>query len=260
MQYYEGMIDNCQNDQKLMWKTLKSLISKKGDAVAIAIDFEENLTECKQDIASKFNRFYIDSVMNIAENIDVSLSNWEILECNNANTGSLSDFKLLNIEELKKIVYNVKSKSSPDEICVEFIKQCFAIIGGPLLHLINSSLLEGVVPSHLKISTIIPIQKVKNTIKCEEFRPINMLPALEKIVELAVYKQVNDYLQDNQFIIKEQSGFRCGHNCETAIQLVISNWKNSLDKGEIIIAVFLDLRRAFETVNRSKLIKKTTGL
>src|SRR5436190_4480227 len=65
-----------------------------------------------------------------------------------------------------------------------------------------------------------------------------------------------EYLESNNLIKECQSGFRSKHSCETALQWVISEWKKIISEGKIIGVIFLDLRRAFEIVNRQILLKK----
>ncbi|KAJ8933978.1 hypothetical protein NQ318_008403, partial [Aromia moschata] len=61
--------------------------------------------------------------------------------------------------------------------------------------------------------------------------------------------QLLEYLNDNDILIANQSGFRTKHSCETALQLTISKWKKAMDRGDYTIAVFLDLKRAFEMID-----------
>lgn len=78
-------------------------------------------------------------------------------------------------------------------------------------------------PRQFKISTIIPISKLKNTIRAEEIRHINVLLAIERILKIAVYNQIEEYFSNNKLILKEQFGFRHKHRCETALRLLIAN-------------------------------------
>ena len=57
-------------------------------------------------------------------------------------------------------------------------------------------------------------------------------------------------------ITKHQSGFRKYYSCETAIQTVVNDWKISISEGKIIGVIFMDLKRAFETIDRNRLIEK----
>jgi hypothetical protein len=104
---------------------------------------------------------------------------------------------------------------------------------------------------------VIPIPKVANTKKCEEFRPINMLSNLEKILEIVVKEQLVQYLDENNILIAQQSGFRASHSCETTLNLVLSSWKDSVQNNKVIVAVILDLQRAFETIDRKVLLAFT---
>lgn len=92
--------------------------------------------------------------------------------------------------------------------------------------------------------------------KASEYRPINMLPIYEKVLELVVKEQIEKYLQDNNVITEHQSGFRRKHSCETAIQTVIDDWKLIVSEGEMVGVIFLDLKRTFETVDRDRLLEK----
>lgn len=105
-----------------------------------------------------------------------------------------------------------------------------------------------------------PIPKVPGTVKCEEFRPVNTLPTYEKVLEEAVRESLEYHISVNQIVIDEQSGFRKHHSCESTLNLVMMNWKGKIGNGKIIVAVFLDLRRAFETVDRKRLIWKLERL
>lgn len=71
--------------------------------------------------------------------------------------------------------------------------------------IINDSLEMGIVPDKWKLSTVIPIQKVKNTKNAEEFRPINTLPPDEKIMEKFVKNQLVNYIKDANILVKQQS-------------------------------------------------------
>ena len=72
---------------------------------------------------------------------------------------------------------------------------------------------------------VTPVEKIKNTIKCEEYRPINTLRTCEKIIERIVKDQLEGYFEKHSLLSKYQSGFRKGYSCETAINLVVNGWK-----------------------------------
>ncbi|XP_025154010.1 uncharacterized protein LOC112588408 [Harpegnathos saltator] len=86
--------------------------------------------------------------------------------------------------------------------------------------------------------------------------PINVLPIYEKVLEIIVKEQVELHLESNDLITENQSGFRKQHSCETAIQMIIDDWKLIISEDKMIGVVFMDLKRTFETINRERLVKK----
>jgi len=137
-------------------------------------------------------------------------------------------------------------------ITVKIMKLIMEVAGEKVSHIVNRLLQKSVVPERWKEAIIIPIPKIKGTIRINEFRPINKLPIYEKILEMVIHKQLVKYLESNELITVCQSGFRS----ETALQWVLTDWKNVIGDRQMIGVVFLDLKRAFEVVDRSILIRK----
>ena len=79
-------------------------------------------------------------------------------------------------------------------------------------------------------------------------------------MEKAVKIQLEKYLEENSIIINQQSGFRTKYLCETAINLVLSDWKEAHKEKKTILSTFLDLKRAFETINRQLLLHKLQNI
>jgi hypothetical protein len=175
----------------------------------------------------------------------------------NGKSCSLNEFNMLTMDELKNIVSNLNSKKcSVDSVTVDVLKKCFDVCGDGLLNIVNTSLRVGGVPDAWKCSTVTPVPKITDPTNPSHLRPINMLPIYEKILEIAVHKQISQYFETNELLYKYQSGFRKNMSTEDALQLVISNWRNYLNNKNIVGAVMLDLKRAFETIDRKILLDK----
>ena len=250
--YYERNIDNNKNDSQKMWRTLKTLIgSKKECANYNDIDFGQYSSSVEEN----FNNFFSDSIAEISNSIeDIE---WNMAEPSDEKT-KFTNFEIVNLSELKKNVYGLKNKStSSDEIIsINLLKQLFCVIGYPLLNLVNTSLKTCKFPSALKVSVIVPIPKTSKPQNASEFRPINLLPAIDKVIETIVCNQLRHYFESNGLFYIGQSGFRNDHSCESALQYVCAEWRKSIGAGETVIAIFVDLKRAFETINRQILAKK----
>lgn len=268
-EYYENMIDSNKENPTSMWKTLKEII--RGGPVGLKevgnIDFEilDDIKEC--NIADKFNSYYIQSINNIVKSIKDDRSGSDIIEhWMNINKkiiyiiqsqGIMENFEIVKIEKLEKVVMGLPKKKGTEEgITSDILKAAFSVIKEEFANIINSSLREGICPESWKTSMIIPIPKIDKAKKASEYRPINMLPIFEKVLELVVKEQLEMYLESNGIITEHQSGFRKYYSCETAIQTVIDEWKLIISEGKMVGVIFVDLKRAFETINRERLLEK----
>ena len=95
---------------------------------------------------------------------------------------------------------------------------------------------------------------------CESFtnfRPVSHLKFLSKLIEKSVYGQLNKYLSDNDLHEKYQSAYRALHSTETAsLKIITNDILLSLDRGEHVFLVLLELSAAFDTVNHSLLLSR----
>lgn len=255
--YYHQKIDVVKGDSREMWKCLKDIIGKnKTRKIKDGVVFDGQLEKEETKIAERFNDYFLDSVNDLARDVCAAEAEGVL---NNIETSEdkFDEFKQLELRELRKIVKNLKNKnSSVDGINVKVLKLAFEVIGDKFLQVINSSLENGSFPAQWKLSTVIPIEKVINTNKCEEHRPINMVPIYEKLLETVVNGQVREYVEKNKLLTHYQAGFRRKHSCESALQTVLAKWKTATSRKKLVGIVFLDFRRAFETINRGLLILK----
>lgn len=254
IQYMENKITTNYKDKKLMWKCLKDAVNMNNTIPKIkGINVKGTYIENEYEIASELNQYFVDSIISIRNSIENSIPEEENEEINRDKF----EFKHINTDDIKKITTNMKNKYGGRKLITEgVIKDSAEYLGYIYTCIINESLTLGVFPESWKLTTIVPVEKVKGTKKPEEIRPINTLPSDEKIIETVVKNQLQEYLNRHEIIIEEQSGFRSKHSCETALNLVISEWKESMSKKQITVAVFIDLKRAFETIDRDILLKK----
>jgi len=141
-----------------------------------------------------------------------------------------------------------------------FIKKFIHVFSLPLLHLISKSLETGVIPNQLKIAKVVPIFKSGDKLSPDNYRPISLLPNFSKILEKVVSNRLIGFLGDHNLISEHQFGFRKGHSTIHPLMLFMNNLTSALNKKQISIAIFCDLRKAFDTVNHKILLDKLQNM
>ena len=137
--------------------------------------------------------------------------------------------------------------SSPgyDEFPAFITKQCIDIdYVVPLTYVIDMSLMEGIFPSELKLAKVVLIFKSGESDKVPNYRPISVLSFFSKIFEKIMYNNVVNFMDKNDTFYKYQFGFRKSHSTQHAIITLVDKITSSLDSGDLIIGVFLDLKKA----------------
>lgn len=252
-QYYKNKIQENTGDKKNMWKILKQVMGQKKRSEIKAICFDGTTERDEKVIAEKLNAFFVDSIRTISNSIP-STTNGSASNIQTAIT-SIFKFHAININDINEAIKQINSKGDIEKITPQVLIDALPVIGDLFCNIINESLHCGIFPDW-KCSTITPIEKVTSSTKPEDMRPINNMKSMEKVLEIIVKKQLDNYVNDNNILVECQSGFRKNHSCETAINYVVQNWKDEIEKKKIILCVFLDLKRAFETIDRDLMIRK----
>jgi retron-type reverse transcriptase len=126
----------------------------------------------------------------------------------------------------------------------------------PLTKIINQCLQTGIFPDTLKIAKVIPIHKKDDTTNLNNYRPISLLPAISKIFEKVMHKQLHSYFSQNNLFYEAQYGFRPKFSTELAALQLIDQITRDMDSNEVPLCIFLDLSKAFDTINHDILLTK----
>ena len=164
-----------------------------------------------------------------------------------------------NEDELIKIAFSClkPNKSSGfDNIKPSILRRVIVFIVKPLSHIINCSLVSGNVPDDLKIAKVIPVYKKGDPSSYENYRPVSVLSCFSKIFERIVYNRIFTFISKYNIIFKGQYGFRPGHSTEHALTHVVNNLHKAFENKQTSVGVFLDLSKAFDTIDHQILLQK----
>ena len=126
----------------------------------------------------------------------------------------------------------------------------------PLTCIVNQCLITGVFPDNLKLAKVIPLHKKDDKMIVTNYRPIPLLPSISKIIEKVAHNQISHYFTSHNLFYEHQYGFRSKHSTELAALHLIDKITTEIDSNNIPLNIYLDLSKAFDTLNHDILLDK----
>ena len=256
--YYEHEFIKHSSDLRKTWDTINKMICRnnKSKEFPSYIISKSKKIENTTEAVNVLNEYFSNIGTFLASSIPNSEKDFS--EYLKQNINCSFSFQTVNETDIMKILdkFKPKTSSGPDGLSMKLLKSIKDAIAAPLSILVNQSLYTGIFPTDFKLAKVLPILKKPNDYNVENFRPISLLNSVSKILEKCVFNQMYAYFESNNLLFTSQYGYRKEHSTELACLELVDKVSHQLDEKHTPICVFLDLSKAFDTLNHEILLSK----
>ena len=256
--YYNEKFIGALGDTKKTWKLLRTIINRKKNVPNDVLKFEKDNIKYTDsvDIANQFNKFFVEIGGSLASKLSTAS-----VDYTKYLTGVYPDsaiFLTADSSEILSIIKSLNAKDSYgiDEISTKTLQLTALPITPILTALINQSINTGIFPKLLKISKVCPVYKDGEKKLFSNYRPISLLPSFSKVYEKVIFSRMISFITKKSILIENQYGFRENHSSYMALLDLQDKITSALDKQKFALGIFVDLQKAFDTVNHSILLEK----
>ena len=245
---------NSKTSAGTVWSKINSLKRTPTKTNPPIID-NDRIVTTNEDKAAKFAEHFATIFEGVQEERDVEeeeeLRRFERMQ---TNRGYNSPFTL---EELGDTVSRLPNTApGHDNIHNKMIKQLPERYIEFLLKLINKCYSESEIPRAWKIALIIPIPKIgKDNTRAESYRPISLLPCLEKVMERMISERLYWYLERTDKFAFTQGGFRRKLNAVDQVARLEKMIRETLVEKGVCLVTLVDLKSAYDTVGHMKMVQ-----
>ena len=262
--YYCDLIEEADGDSSKIWKAVSDAsrrgVNHRSESRPQCIISDGVQYSSPKSIASALNSYFASIGKMLADKIiSVVISNDETVPRLPENY-----FQLNELDESTVLLQLLSLKPNKaiglDKISARLLKCATHSICCSITRLLNLSIQSGKFPEIWKCSKVSALFKSGNRTNPSNYRPISILPTLSKILEKAMRSQLYEYLNSNNLLSDKQFGFRPKRSTVTALSSFTDEVLHNMEKGRFCGAVFLDLTKAFDTVDHDILLTKLSIL
>ena len=256
-EYYSNEFSKNTGDIKKTWQLIKSIINVQETNVLIKELKINGITiEDPKIIAEKFNTYFIELPKSLSLKIPKATKSFHSF----MPSSTLNSMVVLPTDMQEPLSINKTLKpthsSGSDGLNPQILSPLLDLFATPLAELINCSFRNGVVPLEIKMAKVTPIHKQGIKSEISNYRPISVLTYFSKFFERAMYNRLFSFITHNKLLYPLQHGFQPGHSTSMSLLDIQDQISKAIDNNKFSIGIFLDLAKAFDTVDHKILIAK----
>ena len=257
--FLHDRFSDCKEDRKKTWSLINELRGNVKNRIKASFKINNEKITNRRIIATEFNKYFISLASNLNKAVDdMTPANhkiptfYEYLKAPNKNSIVMYDCDPTEITNIIGDLVNGKASDIP----IKLIKKTSHVIATHLSKYYNILMNAGIFPDSLKIGKITPIYKKGDNELIDNYRPISTLPVFGKIFEKVIYSRLYSFLTSQNILYEKQFGFRKSHSTSHAINHSVSHIKNELKAKNYVLGIFIDLSKAFDTIDHQQMIHK----
>lgn len=252
--YYGRRFANASGSKET-WKIINEIISLKKNRTQVIISLENTETGA---VAESFAEHFATVGQRLADKIEKrSEDHYNKLNTMKRVAPSIMWHAVSQLEVSSLIqALNVKKAAGIDGISATVLKHCNECITPALTKIFNESLQTGIYPQGMKTARVTPIYKSGTKNVVDNYRPISVLPILNNIFEKVIYTRLLAFLERFDVLHRYQYGFRRKISTSTALNEIVNMIQCNLNDRQKSAGLFMDLSKAFDTVDHQILLDK----
>ena len=258
--YYKIYFEANLSNMKKTWLGIKEIINlnNKVTPKVSQLHYENKQINNNVGMANAFNDFFTKIGPQLDKDIPIPKRNRDpsfFLKSRVPYTFLISPTTPKEISDIINMLDDTKS-SGPSCIPTKMLKVINNEISHTFSDICNLSFIEGVFPEKNKIAKVIPSHKNGSTKDVNNYRPISLLSNFSKIIEKLMANRLNTFLDLHSIIYPNQFGFRAGTSTSHALISITETIKKTIEEKKYGCGIFIDLKKAFDTVNHDILLQK----
>ena len=253
-EYFNARFLHAKNNIKKTWSIINKSLNRVKHNKIMKLSVNNNTITDKKLICDELNSYFVSAVNDLQNNMSNTYSSNCML--NNVKVCPRS-FALFDTDEAEiyRIINSLKNNNNLT-MPTKFLKLFSPVISTLIATFANRCFSDGVYPDALKRANITPILKSGDPSKPTNYRPISVLSDLNKIYEELILNRLNNLLTKNNILENSQYGFRQGVSTQGACLDLLSVLLKAYSDKTYAICLFVDFRKAFDTLNHKRLLKK----